>query len=249
MDSYTLSARIYPTLLITSPLIAAIHSWLPEAVDFKLLLPTLAGTGLLSMFLAQIGRDKGKEIEKALFKEWGGSSTTRQLRHRQTSNPILLARHHSGLGQLLGISMPTVEEEEDNPAVADQNYEAASKFLRNATRNKDTYSLIYKENVNYGFRRNLFAMKNAGIAIATASALSCVGAGTWYLSENKSSTQPFLLFGIACVWLTWLLLRVNKSWIKLAADAYSERLLESIDSLDPRAPSSPSSPSTSHLQG
>lgn len=231
MDLYTLFARFYPSILVVAPIVAAVHAWLPDALDWKSIGLTLAGGGVLAFLLAQLGRDKGKELEPKLFREWGGVPTTRLLRHRHTPNKALNLRYHAGLSALTGEPMPSADDEEANPSGADQVYEAAVKYLRNATRNRNDFALVFKENVNYGFRRNLVAMRGTAVAIAVIGSVACVGAGVWMTTKGDTSSLPYLLGAATSLWLTWLMVRVNHDWIKLAAFAYAERLLESIETL------------------
>ncbi len=231
MDLYTLSARFYPSVLVVTPIIAAVHAWSPDALDWKSIGLALTGGGVIAFLLAQLGRDKGKELEPKLFQMWGGAPTTRLLRHRHTSNAILNHRYHAGLQLITGQPMPTPNDENADPRAADQAYEAAVKYLRNATRDRSEFPLVFKENVNYGFRRNLVAMRGAAIAIAVIGSVACVGAGVWMTTKGNTSSSQYLLGAATSLWLTWLVVRVNYDWIKLAAYAYAERLLESIETL------------------
>ncbi|MEN1374916.1 hypothetical protein AAIH49_33385, partial [Pseudomonas aeruginosa] len=61
----------------------------------------------------------------------------------------------------LGIDIPTAEEESANPDKADDIYIGATKRLRELTRTNK--QLLLKENIAYGFHRNMLAMKPVGI--------------------------------------------------------------------------------------
>jgi hypothetical protein len=107
------------------------------------------------MLVSQVGRHLGKLKEKELFRLWGGPPTTKLLRHRHAPNHVRLARLHSDLQQLTGLTFPTSEAEAANPGDADSVYEAAVDYLRNETRDPGRFALVFDELCNYGFRRNL----------------------------------------------------------------------------------------------
>jgi hypothetical protein len=187
---------------------------------------TLAATFLL----AQLGRDAGKRAEPALWRSWGGAPTTRRLRHRNHGvNPVIRARQHEKLSELMHAPLPMLQEEIDDPIRADATYEAAVLFLRENTR---AAALVFKENVAYGFRRNLWATKPAGIflsALGTAASVAAI----WY--RPVVNVNAWLMGAVPAVLnamlLAWWLLRINTDWVRLAAEAYAERLLATTETL------------------
>lgn len=247
-DRYTVVARIQPALLVALPLALLTLAWVPGGV---------LGTGPLWGFivagggtalLAQLGRDLGRQKEPKLFKGWGGAPATRKLRHREPeNNKDILARHHSKLQELLpNQHIPTDEEELAEPDEADKKYEAVVAFLLEQTRDREKFYLVFEENINYGFRRNLFAMRHIGI---TTAFLGVLGAGSliaadillntsslaWYekiISTDTSSLAIRIISGtLNLVMLVLWILVINRPWVKTAADAYAETLLASCDAL------------------
>lgn len=101
-------------------------------------------------------------MEETLVKEWGGMPTTIALRHRDTFlDSISKQRYHAVIVAKLGIVMPTVQEEIADPAKADDIYIGATRRLRELTRGDK--QLLLKENIAYGFHRNMLAMKPVGM--------------------------------------------------------------------------------------
>jgi hypothetical protein len=187
---------------------------------------TLAAT----FFLAQLGRDAGKRAEPALWQSWDGPPTTRRLRHRNRDlNPVIRARQHEKLSELMHAPLPTLQEEIDDPIRADATYDAAVLFLRENTR---AAALVFKENVAYGFRRNLWAMKPAGIFLSTLGTVASVAA-IWY--RPAVNVDGWLMGAVPVVLnamlLAWWLLRINSDWVRLAAEAYADRLLATTETL------------------
>lgn len=251
-DDYNRKARLTPALFVSLPIALAAIAIFPDNVWFW-----GGGLGLLAWFgvlrfLAQRARDMGKSKEEELYSSWGGKPTTYALRHRTTQNKVELARFHRKLNELTSQQMPTPSEELDDPDLADQTYETCVKFLLAKTRDHSKFSLLYEENCNYGYRRNLFGMKPLGIITSSVGILflgaQCAFAiglpnliTTWqrgnsiqtFLNLQFSNCAPltlafFVVNIFLCIaWLRW----INPDWVKNAADAYAARLLESCENL------------------
>ena len=73
----------------------------------------------------------------------------------------------------IGYPLPTQQEEEACPAWADTKYEEAVTALREATRDTSRFPLVFAENANYGFRRNLWGLRPIGTTIAVLLVLTC----------------------------------------------------------------------------
>ncbi|MBS0196233.1 MAG: hypothetical protein JSR77_05695 [Planctomycetes bacterium] len=133
-----------------------------------------------------------------------------------------------------GVSLPSPRSERAKPEDADAIYASCTDYLRERTRDKARFRLLFEENVSYGFRRNLWAMKPAGIALSIGG---LVAAG-WVLKQETDAGQSpsaTVIAGIAvaAVMLTWWLLRIRESWVEAGANAYAERLLSACDELHP----------------
>jgi hypothetical protein len=143
------------------------------------------------------------------------------------------ARYHKRLSEMLPeTSLPSADQERENPADADVAYASCGDYLLSKTRDKERFQLLFQENVSYGFRRNLWAMKPVGIAI---SILSLVALGFVSRVEARSNSVPWFAkltaIAIVALLLTWWVVRITPSWVKIVADAYALRLLASIDEL------------------
>ena len=245
-DQYTLRARIQPALTAVLPLAFLLLTLLPGqpilATAFFTLLATIGGTAVA----AQVGREWGRKKEPGLWKSWGGPPTTRLLRHRRIPGDIILP---PGLRQQVedwtNYPLPTEQEEKADPQWADTAYEKAVASLREATRDNIKFPLVFAENVNYGYRRNLWGLRPIGESIAVALTLlswtllllTIWGRPWpdpwWDVFVNPDSTAviriavAFVNTAIAIFWLFW----VKPSWVKSMADAYAMRLMESVQTL------------------
>ena len=230
LDIYTRRARLQPPVLVALPLGIATLAWFPNGLEgWGVLWGLIVWSGGTAL-IAQIGRDAGKKKEPKLFEMWGGKPTTRMLRHRDPSNKVILERRHRKLQELMrNLRIPTPEEEQTNPDAADDVYETCATFLREKTRDKNKYKLVFEENCNYGFRRNLWGMKPLGISLAIVGLAAVVA----LFVLKKGSVPPvaipcgignlLLLLG----WIFWF----KTDWVRIPAEAYSERLLDSCENL------------------
>jgi hypothetical protein len=233
-DRYGRSARLYPALLVMAPAVLCVFSI--SSIQMTVL-KSLGGVAAACggvFLLAQLARDPGKNGEKQLFERWGGMPSVSILRHRDSRiDSITKARYHSKLSTLVKGTKPfTAEEELANATEADQVYAAWSTYLRTNTRDASKYPLIFDELVNYGYRRNTWGLRPFGIGI---SSLCCIGTAGWalfkYWSTGRVDLATVAAFGGALIFLLLWTYRFSDPWVRLAADAYAERLIESTDTL------------------
>jgi hypothetical protein len=233
LDTYSLKARLVPTILLLLPGFLAVAAWMPFHLSSLKSVGTLAFYCGLLFFLTELGRDQGRKKQPALFRRWGGKPTIRLLRHQDTTlDPVTLGRYHAFLSAAIGKRLPSPKEEASDLAAADALYESAGNFLLEATRDEAKFPLLLKENISYGFRRNLWGMKPVAILIcllALFASVIPVGNAIW---ANAATPLLPLTMAITTIFLLVLwLLRVTPDWVRLAADAYAIRLLAACDQL------------------
>ncbi len=234
MDVYTRNARLLPAFIVCLPFaITALCLGSRWSAISASLIGTLSSLGL-PFLLSQLGRDWGKKKEPLLFEQWGGMPTTTAMRHTSTLlDATTRERYHLAASALLGgIAMPSPEEEALNPQKADGIYEAFARLLRAETRDVNKYPLLFRENINYGFRRNLWGMKLIGVSFCLANFLAC--AVLCSVMIFKGLTLPVLLplaTTLHFAFLLFWMVLINSRWVKVAAVAYAERLLETSDSV------------------
>lgn len=220
-DRYVMQARVVPVLLVVFPLASLVVIWLPEESVGWRLMGGLVSLVLLSL-VAQVGRDGGKRQQEALFRKWNGKPSIRKLRHRDSNLPwITMERLRSSLASAVGIPCPTKAEEEADPVTADEVYAAYVDHLREATR---ADKILLSENIGYGFRRNLWGMKSAGLVFAL---IGLVGAGSgaalaWGTAQMVvPASVAFINAALTVFWI----LRVHDGWVRESAEAYADRLI------------------------
>ena len=246
VDQYTFRARVQPALVVVLPLGFVMFALLPGNHFFVTAFFALLGAAGGTAIVAQVGRDRGSKKQPGLWASWGGSSVIRLLRHLHTpGDPKLTPALRQQIENWLGYPLPTREQEQDDPEWADSKYQQVETSLREATRDRARFPLVFAENVNYGFRRNLWGIKPFGPILALVAAsfawalflLTIWGRPWpdpwWDIVANPDSVAVIRLLvaitdtGFAIFWIFW----VNQSWVKKVADAYAERLTESVQTL------------------
>jgi hypothetical protein len=238
-DPYERKARLAPALLALLPVVALClgqYGIQPDWSD--------AGWGLLAAMgvfyvLASIAREYGKRLEPKLYKTWGGVPTTQIQRHQNDElDAVTKARYHLFLAGKLGIAYPSAEVESQDPPGADQIYAAGTRWLLNQTRDRNKFSLLFKENVAYGFRRNALGLKWIALIIAIISlswtlfsvgALTSTGLSLQAVLDSPSPVKAAITVDLFAIAL-WTLFITQKT-VRTAAFAYADQLLRCCDSI------------------
>lgn len=230
-DPYERKARLYPALLAALPLIVVIAlytDWLTFDVENALYI-TVAAAGLF--WLTGKTRDLGKAVEHRLLTKWEGMPSVTLLRHRDSVlDRYTTQRYHKAAAVLADVSLPDPTEEKNDPTDADERYRAVTTALLSKTRNTNEYPLLFKENISYGFWRNLRGVK----PIACALAAVLVAFGLWVdralvmnLQLPEGAERAVVVSGVMILfgWVT----TVTDETVRRAAQNYAQRLLEALD--------------------
>ena len=238
-DSYNIKARLQPVLFVLIPIFFMLILLLPELGSARNIIIAIVVFCGVTTWLTQIGRDRGKTIEPRLYRLWDGKPSVAMLRHRN----LLLAKETKHRYRIfLGKNVPelrlaTPEEEQEYPDKADDGYENATSWLLAKTRDRGRFYMIFEENVNYGFRRNLWALKPTAIitdisVIVSATIYAIV---PWIAGEAiewqtlKLGIWPGILISI--VHMLGFIFIVNQEWVRMAAEQYAKQLLAACDTL------------------
>ena len=218
LDTYSLKARLFPAFIMLSPIALGAVAWAP---DGKLPLGSILGllsSGGLSVLLAEFVRDIGKEKEPALWRSWGGAPTTQLLRHRNTSiNPHIQQKWRTQIEKITETTLPTLATETNDPNGTDQIYEAAVLHLREFKR--EGADLALKENISYGFRRNLWAIRPAGIMSCVIGLGACAVAAGFRAMEGSQELivqSPIVCVTVIAFLLVMWVVRVTPTWVRCA---------------------------------
>ena len=243
-DPYDRKARLQPALL----------SLLPAFIVFALLIPEFNAvwaviSGIVfycgsSTLATQFGRDRGKRIEPALYRSWGGKPSVAMLRHSDTRLARSTKDRYRGFlkRSVPGLNLASPDEERTCSAHADDGYESATAWLLAQTRDRGRFGLIFRENVNYGFRRNIWGLKPLAFVIDGASmvilAVIAEGAWTGQVTTTLESVDTFVWVSVVVLATHFIAFTflIRRDWVRTAADAYAQQLLAACDTLDGRQP-------------
>jgi hypothetical protein len=209
--------------------------WFPALWTLWGTLVTVATSCGAILLLSQIARDRGKQREPELYAAWGGKPSVAMLRNRdQRIDENSKARYRSFLNrQLPDLIFPTGDEEQADPQRADGIYESVTAWLLTQTRDTKVFSLLFRENISYGFRRNLWGLKPVGLGIALLSACASTLVIIYQYVGQHSSPPAEIVILTGLVWLlvvVWAV-RVTPAWVRVPADAYGRQLLAACDTL------------------
>lgn len=236
IDKYDLNARLYPITLFYMPILLLGILFSFQFDKYSHLLAGFGIIGALSYLIKQFSRDAGQIKEQALWALWGGPPCTQLLRWGNTViNVNTKKRYHDRLQALCPVDVkPDVDFEDNYPAEADSAYEAWTKFLISKTRDKKKYALLFIENMNYGFRRNLWGLKTYALRLlSTLMILTYLYEAITAKNYNPAGFSSLFFIaeaGLVALMCWWCFL-INANWVKVPAFAYAERLLESVENL------------------
>lgn len=241
-DPYDRQARLYPALLATSPVVLGAVLLFPGSkwTDALPALVAFAGGCGFLMLMAQIARDEGKRAEARWFAEQGGKPSVAMLRHR---DPRIAApqkaRYHAFLStNVPDLRLPSPEEEREDPRAADDAYQAGVAWLLERTRDKSKFALLFRRNVEYGFRRNLTALRgmaltmDAGLGLTLLALFGAASAGL--VTPAPRPAWAVLAAAAVHALAAWRVL--TPAWVHRASDEYGRQLLAACDALPGRPP-------------
>jgi hypothetical protein len=233
-DKYSLNARLIPALIVLLPIGLSLASLFPEKFLGWDLIVWLATSSGMAVFLEQLARDKGKSKQPVLFTLWGGEPTVLMLSHRSSKlNPVTLQRYHQKLASLIGgIKIPSAEDEQADPDKAADIYNSCVSFLKSKTRDKEKFRMIFAENVNYGFRRNLWGMKPYAITFTILSVcLVLTQIFPHWKDLNNIRPVVWVAFVLDISFLAICIFHIKPEWVRVTAEEYSTQLLSACDQL------------------
>ena len=248
LDKYDRQARLKPALLCGLPLVTSIVLLIPE---FGLIWGSIGGVVVYcggAVLLIQIGRDLGKALEQRLFQSWAGTPSAAMLRHTDCRLPKPTKdRYRKFLNKTVpGLSLASPIEEERNPGEADAGYESANRWLLEQTRDHARFHLLFTENMNYGFRRTVLALRPIALGLdAIGFVLLIVLAVTvskeqldidrTILGLSQDALERATSWASVIVTLAHTLLfafYIRADYVRSAAERYAHRLLSACDALE-----------------
>jgi hypothetical protein len=251
LDKYERQARLVPGVLALLPVaitVTALGLKHASVVSVIVSLLSLAGGPIV---LADTVRSLGLKAQGKLWSSWGGPPTTIALRLREaTSNAVQRDIWRTAVQKVTGIKLLSQRSESSNDRRADQTIEAAVSRVRELTRDDQRFYMVQVENRGYGYRRNLYATRAIGRAIAFFCLLVIVGFALWPFIDGKNPDVQlaYVLGGIidGLIALGWYLLpssgRVREAGDKYAYQLFQAAVTLSADDTESRSPAGDQTP-------
>jgi hypothetical protein len=133
---------------------------------------------------------------------------------------------------ITGLKFLDKTQELSDHQTAGEICDSAVRWLREATRDSTKFPLVFAENVNYGFRRNLFGLRSFAILLClfTFAGLEIYG---WIAMYGYAPAAPRRLWvaeilpiiGVMC----WQFM-VTPDFVKTVAFEYATKLISACDS-------------------
>lgn len=241
-NPYNLRARVQPILVAWLPFLAMPLVLDPDASFDWTAVRWLALYFVFATLLVQLGRDRGKRLEKKIYKDIGCKPSMAMLRHRDSRiGQHTKKRYVAFLDKnIQDLRLPSPDEERNSPGPSDEKYRSAVVWLLAQTTNRDQFPLVFEENINYGFRRNIWALKRPvlwtnGSAITFAGiGYGCQGAilGQWLQGFSLSSHLLFFWVVIALIHSYFFAFVIKRRWVREQSETFARRLLAACDRLE-----------------
>jgi hypothetical protein len=140
-------------------------------------------------------------------------------------------------GKLNAIA-PTPQQETASLGTADAFYARCAGWLRENTRDTKKFSILFNENVTYGFCRNLFALKWPTLVVDAVIFIAAAGYAFYARPavESEFALKLFILMSISAVHAAYIALVGTESSVREAAVTYARQLLLSCEMLGAGAP-------------
>jgi len=236
IDPYGRQARLFPALITIAPVVLLVAVWFPALWSTLGILVSLASSLGLVLLLAQLGRDRGKRGERKLYESWGGKPSVALLRHADSRiDDHTKARYRDFIQRRLpALTLPSAADERSDPAAADKVYESVTAWLLTQTRDTKRFLILFKENIGFGFRRNMWGLKLFGLLIAILGGSVSTAAMAYEVIKSGSTPAPQIVIVTGVVWVLaaiWTFV-VTPSWVRVPGDSYGMQLLAACDYLD-----------------
>lgn len=231
-DAYTLKARLFPALVAGFPSISVplvFISWSSLSLSNII----VATTSIIMFFaFSEAARRSGLRIEKKL-----GTRSTPELWHRSNSEISNISKdnYRNFVSSKIGYPAPNEVTEIENPKVANDFYLSAANWLRGQTKDTKKFSILFSDNISYGYWRNLLGLKPMALAlnaIITAACGLCLYYSPTYLDKIPHATETLIgVLIIVAFHTSYMLFAVSRRTVREASTSYGRQLILSCETL------------------
>ena len=221
LDPYEIKARIAPGLILSVAIVVDVIFTVPVLSN----IPIFAATGIFSLALiyglGNFARACGASLQTKLWEAWGGEPSTRFLRIRDSHfGDGLKVSIRSELTRRFALQLQPLDQESRNPEFADREIVDAFRRVRSYLRQKDGDGLWQKQNIEYGFCRNLLGCRVSWVILSVVALAFALGNA---IRTSQSLIDPGSIVGclslFCAIYVGWFILPTAT---KKVAEAYAE---------------------------
>ncbi len=245
-DRYEVNARLKPALFAILPLLILPAAWLPDVWTALGGLVTLLIACGVTVLLAQIVRQRGRALQNQC-PEFGPETSARFLSLNDHTIDALTKARYRGFLRDQGLSLLTAEQETRQ---GHSVYLACVTWLLAQTRDKVRFPLLAEENIAYGYRRNLLAVKPIALVLLSFATVVSTAAlcFQWPALNTRFWAGCAVEVSVVLIGVAWLL-AITPRFVSDASAAFAERLLASCDELAAALPDIRTATKTSIING
>jgi hypothetical protein len=220
-DRYERKARLLPGLLLAAgPALTAGAVLQSFAAWYTTASASIGIEFLVAIIAGHFARARGRRIEDGLWTSWGGAPTVRWLRPwDQTCSDQQKSKWRGAIKRLTGLTVPASIPQGGSQDDVDRHIADATRQLRYTLRGKPEAAMVATHNEDYGFARNLCAIRWHWIVLSLACLLGCGVA-------LALGMRPYLGLGIAggfSIASVFIAIELP-DYVRRCADRYSESL-------------------------
>lgn len=233
LDTYAIKARLFPALVAIAPALSLfLMTGTLTSPGFPEIITGLT-LGVMFFAAADLARRAGKKVEARLFRATNGRPLNSELSFEDTAlEEVTKARYRRFLAEQVGLSTITRETEAADPHSAREFYAACYDYLRVNTYDPSKFNILFRENIAYGYVRNLLGLKPYAIAINVLAFLAALG---FYIYQPRfaelSQGKLFLQGGFALLHILYLVFAVTEGTVMNASKRYARQLTFSCETL------------------
>lgn len=228
LDSYEIKARLAPCLIAMAiPLVIILYYTSYNSINLMTFFPFIL-LSAIGIWGSSIARNAGLRAQSKLKDEWKVLPATSLLRWADsTINPHIKTAYHAEImNRWNDLQLPDKQNEQLAPDKADILYDAAIERLIQQTHDKNKFHSIFRENKNFGFQRNFYALRWHAIAINIISIFSLMLYS--YLYSHLFSIELMVSGTLAFIHSFCILFFVTKNSIWNVGLRYGRELLKTL---------------------
>ena len=224
---YNLRARLSPSIILISPILLNMYLFFEIVREIATtVIITITSSAIINL-LVLISRYKGSEKIKKVLKD-------KKVFAQEMLSPLDTRIDASTKKRYYKFLNENIKDLNLNYEIKDSQIifikcNTAVKWLKEYTRDEEKFPLVFEENINTGFCRNLYGLKNMGLFICLAL-ITIKGLYVYsYSSIESVSVNIVLASMVDVIYIILWTVFINKKFVQKTYEKYAIALLKSCD--------------------